>query len=125
MSDILNGKSLESFFDIKNYSHFVTNSDITIYNTLIGGESLENEKIRGINEYVNEYNQIHSRDKNYRKLPKLKPLYKQILADRESLSISLEYRRVSIRWYFYKKWTSYRRSFKSGVWRLVNFAVLS
>lgn len=87
MSGILGERRVEAYFELSHYTHVVTNSDIELYNTLIGGRTLSNGiKLKGINEYVNEYNQKNSKDKTIRKLPKLKPLYKQILADRESLS---------------------------------------
>lgn len=91
LSDILGGKPLDTFFEIQNYPHTVTNEDIDRYNCLIGGRSLaDGQKIKGINEYVNEYNQKIKKVGNARRLPKLKPLYKQILSDRESLSVYSE-----------------------------------
>ena len=87
LSGLLNGRRVEDFFKIENYENTVTNADITLYNTLIGAVSLDDgTKIKGINEYVNEFNQRNKKDKSIRQIPKLKPLYKQILADRESLS---------------------------------------
>ena len=62
-------------------------SAIDIYNTLIGGISLEDgTRIQGINEIVNLHNQADTKEEGYRKLPKLEKLKKQILSDRESLS---------------------------------------
>lgn len=90
-ADILEDKPLKAFFEIQNYSHMVTNNDIELYNGLIGGRTLtDGRKIKGINEYVNEYNQVAEKAGNRRRIPKLKPLYKQILADRESLSVTFE-----------------------------------
>ncbi len=78
LSDILNGKALDTFFELSNYSHTVTSTDIEIYNSLIGGRIMaDGRKIKGINEYVNEYNQKTKNDSSVYKLPKLKPLYKQ------------------------------------------------
>lgn len=78
----LNGLSLEDVFtDINNYSLFLRQKDITLYNALLGGKSEGDVKVQGLNEYVNLYNQQHKE-----KLPKFVMLYKQILSDRESLS---------------------------------------
>lgn len=91
LSDVLEGKSLKEFFELDYYSHTVTNKDITLYNGIIGGRVLNNgKKVKGINEYVNEHNQKVKKGATVRKIPKLKPLYKQILADKESLSFSHE-----------------------------------
>ena len=77
--------SVRDFFTVDFYSFAVMQESIEQYNMLIGGKKTENEKqiIKGLNQYINLYNQTH--DKSER-LPMLKPLYKQILSDRESLS---------------------------------------
>ena len=69
-------------FDLACFNSVLTQSQITTYNAIIGGISEDNKKIKGLNEYINEFNQIH---KDVR-LPKFKVLYKQILSDREHLS---------------------------------------
>ena len=87
LADVLNGKKVEDFFRLESYSQTVTNTAIELYNRLIGGRTVENGKeIKGINQYVNEYNQRNKKNKEIRKLPKMKMLYKQILADKETLS---------------------------------------
>ena len=87
MKDILNNLRVEDYFSIDNYEKIVSNEEITAYNSAIGGYvTKEGKKIQGINEYVNLYNQKNSTVKGYRRIPKLRPLYKQILADRESIS---------------------------------------
>lgn len=77
--------SVRDFFAVDFYSFAVMQESIEKYNMLIGGKKTENEKqiFKGLNQYINLYNQTH--DKSER-LPMLKPLYKQILSDRESLS---------------------------------------
>lgn len=78
----LNGLSIEDVFtNINNYSLFIRQEDITLYNALLGGKSEGDKKLKGLNEYVNLYNQQHKT-----RLPKFVMLYKQILSDRESLS---------------------------------------
>lgn len=78
----LNGLSIEDVFtNIQNYSLFLCQKDITLYNALLGGKTGDGVKIKGLNEYINLYNQ-----QNKTRLPKFVMLYKQILSDRESLS---------------------------------------
>lgn len=81
--------SVDDFFTVDFYSFAVTQKDIERYNMLIGGKKTEDEKqiIKGLNQYINEYNQTHPKEQ---RLPLLKPLYKQILSDRESLSFMPE-----------------------------------
>lgn len=78
----LDGLSLEDVFtDISNYSLFLRQKNITLYNAILGGRTDAKGKIKGLNEYVNLYNQQHKT-----RLPKFVVLFKQILSDRESLS---------------------------------------
>ena len=75
------------FSNIEVYAECLTQNAIDIYNYAIGGKSLDNgEKIQGINEFINLYNQQNP-DK---KLPKLKVLYKQILSDNTSASFKID-----------------------------------
>lgn len=79
---ILEGIQVEDLFtDITDYSALLTQEMINRYNGLIGGKSEGSMKIKGLNEYINLYNQTHKD-----KLPKFVSLYKQILSDRDSLS---------------------------------------
>lgn len=73
------------FTNIENYSGTLSQKQIEEYNLAISGKSEENNKIQGINELVNLYNQ-----KNKTRLPKLKELYKQILSDTNSASFKLD-----------------------------------
>ncbi len=82
---LLQGTQLSEIFELEYYNNLLTQEGIDFFNSIIGGytESDGKTKVRGINEFVNtEYNQ-KTDDK---KIPKLKPLYKQILSDRESIS---------------------------------------
>ena len=90
---ILNGLSLDLFFGINHYDKTVSNEEICNYNVLIGGYTdAESSKVKykGINELVNKYNQDNAKNNNFHKLPKFKPLYKQILSDRKSQSFLAE-----------------------------------
>lgn len=82
---IIGNQSLDDIFSLHNYVNVLTQSQIDNYNTIIGGIAEEGRhKIKGLNEYINLYNQ-QQKDKSKR-LPKFKNLYKQILCDRNSSS---------------------------------------
>lgn len=77
------GCSLKQVFTLEYYNRLVVQSGIEKYNALIGGVTkAEGEKVQGLNELINLYNQTHKDQR----LPKMKLLYKQILSDRQSLS---------------------------------------
>lgn len=80
----LNGKDIDEMFQLKYYGKLLTQRQIETYNAVIGGrtDNGHTEKIKGLNEYINRYNQDHKDAK----LPMLKLLFKQILSDKESLS---------------------------------------
>ncbi|MCQ2561331.1 MAG: type V CRISPR-associated protein Cas12a/Cpf1, partial [Clostridia bacterium] len=78
---ILNG-NLADMFALNAYELVLTQSGIDAYNTVIGGLKEGDRKIQGLNEYINLYNQKNPNTK----LPKFKPLFKQILSDRVSAS---------------------------------------
>ena len=83
--EYLNVNDISEIFELDYYNIVLTQKQIEVYNNIIGGRTLSDDtKIKGINEYVNEYNQ-KQKDKKDR-LPKLKPLFKQILSDRVQLS---------------------------------------
>ena len=83
--EYLNVNDIEELFDLSYYSMVLTQTQIEVYNGIIGGRTQEDgTKLKGLNEYINLYNQ-NLTDKRER-LPKLKPLFKQILSDRAQLS---------------------------------------
>lgn len=83
--EYLNVGSIEEIFQLDYFSDTLTQPHIEVYNYIIGKKIREDgTEIKGINEYVNLYNQ-QQKDKSQR-LPFLVPLYKQILSDREKLS---------------------------------------
>lgn len=65
-----------SLFDLNYYIMVLSQAGIDEYNLKIGA----------INMLINEYNQKLSKDQRNQRIGKLKPLYKQILSDRERLS---------------------------------------
>ncbi len=54
---------------------------------MIGGYTCsDGTKIQGLNEYINLYNQQVAKHEKSKRLPLIKPLYKQILSDKDSVS---------------------------------------
>ncbi|MGN0089929.1 MAG: type V CRISPR-associated protein Cas12a/Cpf1 [Alloprevotella sp.] len=85
MESYLNVNDICEMFTLHYYNMVLTQEQIEVYNGIIGGRSTEDgEKIQGLNEYINLYNQ-RQKDRKAR-LPKFKLLFKQILSDREKLS---------------------------------------
>ncbi len=84
--EYLNVIEIKDIFSLNYYSDVLTQLQIDLYNYIIGGRVDQDgkNKIQGLNEYINLYNQQQT-DKSKR-LPKMKPLYKQILSDREAIS---------------------------------------
>lgn len=77
------GCDIDQVFTLEYYNHLVLQSGIEQYNAIVGGVSKqEGEKVQGLNELINHYNQTHKDQR----LPKMQLLYKQILSDRQSLS---------------------------------------
>ena len=97
IKDLSYGCKIEDIFTIDYYSICLSGLEISKYNAIIGGKSLENgEKVKGINEYINLYNQKiavfnkeHKENKK-QKLPLLKQLYKQILQEGEKISFVID-----------------------------------
>ena len=83
---IRNISTIEEIFSISFFNQILNQQGIDDYNCLIGGYTSEkkDEKIKGLNEYINLYNQQQQETKT--KIPKLKPLFKQILSDRNTIS---------------------------------------
>ena len=85
----LNVHSALDMFKIENYNEVLTQLQIELYNAIIGGRVDEGNKveIKGLNQYINEFNQTH--EKSLR-IPKLKPLFKQILSENVGVSFRME-----------------------------------
>ncbi len=83
--------SLEDCFSLDFYNLLLTGKGIRVYNTFIGGFTGENgTKIKGLNEYINRYNQQPGKEEKAKRLPKMKQLYKQMLSDDEGTSFHIE-----------------------------------
>lgn len=85
LGPVIQVNSVEDMFSLEFFNETLSQLGIDRYNHLIGGFTPEDdkEKIKGLNEYINLYNQTAIKEN---RLPKLKPLYKQILSDRSSAS---------------------------------------
>ncbi len=85
LDSALLGVVLDQVFSLDYFKCVLTQKGIDNYNLVLGGYTKENgKKIQGLNEIINLHNQKQEQ-KNLR-IPKLKPLYKQILSDKESIS---------------------------------------
>ncbi len=83
--EFLQSKGLHSFTFISKYIDCFSQTGIDVYNSLIGGFVKENgDKLQGLNEIINIYNQKCTTKAE--KIPLFKKLYKQILSDRETVS---------------------------------------
>lgn len=79
------GAVAEDMFKNDYFSHTASQAHIDLYNTMIGGTVLDDgTKVQGLNEKINLYRQQNGLTK--KDIPNLKPLYKQILSDREITS---------------------------------------
>lgn len=73
---------IKDLFCVDYFDFVLTQAGIDLYNAVIGGGVTEDGKmIKGINVYINLYNQA-----NNTKYPLMKPLYKQILTKSERIS---------------------------------------
>ena len=84
MAEHLDVSAIQEMFELDYYDKLLTQKQIDVYNAVIGGKTDGDHdiKIKGINEYVNLYNQQHKEAR----LPKLKVLFKQILSERNAIS---------------------------------------
>lgn len=80
-------KSISEIFSLNFYNQCLLQSGIDSYNEILGGKTLDNgEKLRGVNEIINEYRQKNKSEK----IPFLKLLDKQILSEKEKFLIGIE-----------------------------------
>lgn len=83
----LYGMSIEDAFNVDYFVFVLSQSGIDNYNGIIGGYTCSDQtKVKGINEYVNLYNQQYAKTDKNKRLPLMKPLYKQILTKSNSVS---------------------------------------
>lgn len=88
LSIFLKVADIKDVFNIDYFNNVLSQEDIDNYNYILGGYSITGkDKVKGLNEYIEEYNKTV--DKKYR-IGKLKKLYKQILSDKSILSYQLD-----------------------------------
>lgn len=80
---------VSEMFELNYFNETLTQIGIDKYNYLLGGYVSDdgNLKIKGLNEYINLHNQIAKKED---KIGRLKPLFKQILSDRNTISFLQE-----------------------------------
>ena len=74
--------SLEEMFELSTFNKLMTQGHIDALNTIIGGYKEGEKVVKGLNGYINEYNQTHPKNR----LPMMQMLYKQILSESNSAS---------------------------------------
>ena len=80
--------NINEMFEINFYNDVLTQTEIENYNLMISGKTLEDgRKIKGLNEYINEYNQ---KQESKNRIPRFKELYKQILSDKSTDSFKFD-----------------------------------
>lgn len=80
----LQGEQIKNVFTVEFFNQCLSQNGIDFYNTLLGGLEEGKKKLQGLNEKINLYrqqNKLKPRD-----CPNLKPLFKQIMSDRLSVS---------------------------------------
>lgn len=80
---------VSEMFELNYFNETLTQIGIDKYNYLLGGYVSDDGKlkIKGLNEYINLHNQIAKKED---KIGRLKPLFKQILSDRNTISFLQE-----------------------------------
>ena len=87
LEEYMHVDNIDEIFNLYYFNDVLTQRGIEIYNIMISGKSKESgEKIKGINEYINEFNQKNKDSK----LPKLRQLYKQILSEKVGTSFVID-----------------------------------
>ena len=83
--EYLNVSEITEMFRLDYFNVVLSQKQIDVYNAVVGGKTLDDgTKIKGLNEYINLYN--HQQKEKSARLPKFKPLFKQILSDRNAIS---------------------------------------
>ncbi len=82
----LNLNRVEDYFELENFNLTLSQQGIDEYNQMLGGFTIKDgiNQVQGINQYINLFNQKQNKKED--KLPRLKPLFKQILSDRNTVS---------------------------------------
>lgn len=87
LEQVIGISDMEYLFSTEGFSKVLSQKGIDLYNQFIGGISTETEKVKGLNECINLWNQQNPREK---KLPLFTVLYKQILSDGDTCSFVID-----------------------------------
>lgn len=78
---------LSDIFSLQYFNSVLTQKGIMTYNCILGGLKNEDEtQVKGLNNLINEYNQIVDQSK---RIPQMNMLYNQILATSETMSFQI------------------------------------
>lgn len=81
------GRKIEDIFSVDYFDFVLAQSGIDIYNSMIGVYTCsDGTKIQGLNKRINRYNQQVAKNEKSKRLPLMKPLRKQILSEKDSVS---------------------------------------
>lgn len=81
------GRKIEDIFSVDYFDFVLAQSGIKIYNSMIGEYTCsDGTKIQGLNQCINRYNQQVAKNEKSKRLPLMKPLRKQILSEKDSVS---------------------------------------
>jgi len=84
------GRKIEDIFSVDYFDFVLAQSGIKIYNSMIGGYTCSDgtkiQGFQGLNECIDRYNQQVAKNEKSKRLPLMKPLRKQILSEKDSVS---------------------------------------
>lgn len=81
------GRKIEDIFSVDYFDFVLAQSGIDIYNSMIGVYTCsDGTKIQGLNKRIDRYNQQAAKNEKSKRLPLMKPLRKQILSEKDSVS---------------------------------------
>lgn len=81
------GRKIEDIFSVDYFDFVLAQSGIDIYNSMIGVYTCsDGTKIQGLNKRIDRYNQQAAKNEKSKRLPFMKPLRKQILSEKDSVS---------------------------------------
>lgn len=84
------GRKIEDIFSVDYFDFVLAQSGIKIYNSMIGGYTCSDgtkiQGFQGLNECIDLYNQQVAKNEKSKRLPLMKPLRKQILSEKDSVS---------------------------------------
>lgn len=84
------GRKIEDIFSVDYFDFVLAQSGIDVYNSMIGvytcSDGTKIQGFQGLNECIDLYNQQVAKNEKSKRLPLMKPLRKQILSEKDSVS---------------------------------------